>query len=43
MLRHIREHQTQFFCRHCWVEMPDLAIKANILRQKTLAGKHDET
>jgi ribosomal protein L37AE/L43A len=22
MIRHIRHHQTVWFCRHCWQEMP---------------------
>lgn len=39
MLRHIREHQMHFFCRHCWAEMPDLDIQADTLRQKKLVGK----
>jgi hypothetical protein len=24
MLRHLRGHQIQWFCRHCWQEMPSL-------------------
>lgn len=27
MLRHVRNHQVYWFCRHCWSEMPLLEQK----------------
>lgn len=29
MVRHARLHQTYWFCRHCWQEMPNLCAEQN--------------
>ncbi|BAY15006.1 hypothetical protein NIES21_07920 [Anabaenopsis circularis NIES-21] len=29
MLRHFRLHETYWFCRQCWQEMPNLSLKEN--------------
>ncbi|MFB2921503.1 hypothetical protein ACE1CB_23940 [Aerosakkonema sp. BLCC-F2] len=34
MVRHVRRHQTDWFCRHCWQEMPNLCAEQN----KTILG-----
>lgn len=38
LLRHVRQHQVYWFCRHCWQEMPvynfirrDLLSTANLV------------
>lgn len=31
MLRHTRQHQVYWFCRHCWEEMPLLEVKSSPL------------
>lgn len=28
MLKHLRDHQEYWFCRHCWSEMPDFEHSA---------------
>ena len=31
MLRHIQSHEVHWFCRTCWVKMPLIEARSNIL------------
>ncbi|MCL6435809.1 MAG: hypothetical protein K6T90_16670 [Leptolyngbyaceae cyanobacterium HOT.MB2.61] len=37
-MRCFHRHQTVLFCRHCWQEMPDLALPNNysLLKRRSL-------
>lgn len=42
LLQHIRGHETYWFCRHCWQEMPVLGVSRTKLFSYPLSCKLPE-
>jgi len=41
VLRHIRSHQIHWFCRHCWLEIPNLDRHQRDLSKPVYTKPHE--